>query len=1166
MLTNSKGMKKTTWAYLLPCSKPPFRTKPISIMIAILLTSALALQAADTAKREGVNTVELSAESASVKQVFETLEEQTDFRFFYNHKTMSNCDKVTLSLSNATFEDALEELAEKADLVFKIRGDQVVVKKKAPAILSLFYTASISNAEFNRTLLASRDRVPAPEQTVTGQVLDETNNPMPGVNIIIKGTTTGTSTDQAGKFTLTVADGNAILVFSFIGYESKEIQVGSQSVINVTLAPDVATLAEVVVIGYGTQRRSSVTGAVSSVDSREITALPVPSVQSALQGRVAGVNVTNNGSPGSQPIVRIRGIGSITGSSDPLYVVDGFPTSGLNNFDPRDIESVEVLKDAAAASIYGSRAANGVILITTKKGSQSTGVSVDVDTYYGVQQTWKRLDLLKRDDYIQYGTELLTNAGSTLPLRFSTMNDPIYPGASQTYAQTETDWQDEIFRAAPVYQAQASISSTSDKVRLYTSAGVYGQDGIMIGTDFKRYNFRLNSDVKLSSRVKFGQTLTLASSRTNNLQESGGRTVLQHVVHQVPYMPVHDPTLLGTYRTADNNDGSDPENPVRIQEMDKNSTTGVKLFGTAFLDISILPSLTYKFTLGGDFNTSRNFVDQPMYFDGFGARNTHNLQDNRTNTFSPLYQNQLTFDKVFGKHTVNVTAVAERQDTKFSALNASSQQPSNLITSLQAGQNQTIGFNDTFETTLLSYLGRVNYEYGGKYLLSASIRRDGFSGFAPGHKWGNFPGISAGWRVKEEDFMTAITALSELKLRVSYGTLGVNNVGPFDWQSLISLNATYPFNNTNQGGAYFSSLPNNQLSWEKTMMTNYGIDLGFLEDRVTLTLEYFQRRVDDLLLDVPLAPSMGYSVNFKGNVGKMENSGFEMQAAYHKRTGALTFDVSANLGTIKNKVTDLFVPGNTIFAGSNADFGGYNITKTEAGQSVQGFYGWVVDGIFQSQAEVDAANALDGNAATPYQSQAAPGDLRFKDLDGNGEINESDRTYLGSFLPTFSYGLNLASSYKSFDLTLFLQGVQGNEVYNGTKVLTQGMLRLFGAETAVLDAWTPENPNTSVPRAVNGDPNQNSRTSDRFVESGAYMRIKSLSIGYTFPTSFLGFTNGAVRKLRLYASFQNLLTVTKYSGYDPEVGSRNANSLIQGIDYGQYPQPRTMMAGLQLGF
>jgi TonB-dependent starch-binding outer membrane protein SusC len=338
-------------------------------------------------------------------------------------------------------------------------------------------------------------------------------------------------------------------------------------------------------------------------------------------------------------------------------------------------------------------------------------------------------------------------------------------------------------------------------------------------------------------------------------------------------------------------------------------------------------------------------------------------------------------------------------------------------------------------------------------------------------------------------------------------------------------------------------------------------------NKFTLTAEYFQRKVDDLLLRVPLAPSMGFSVDYLGNVGKMENSGFEFQAGYNKTSGDFTFNLTANVGTVRNEVTDLYVPGSTIFAGSNADFGGTNITKTEAGHSVQGFYGWVVDGIFQNQAEIDAANGADGDGATKYQSQAAPGDIRFKDLNSDGVINESDRTYLGSFLPDFSYGLNFSGTYKNFDVTLFIQGVQGNEVYNGTKVLTQGMLRLFGAENDVLNAWTPENTNTSVPRAVNGDPNQNSRTSDRFIDDGSYMRIKNLSIGYSLPSAWLSsFAKGSVRKLRIYASFQNLLTLTDYSGYDPEIGYRNANSLVQGIDYGQYPQPRTFMGGIQVGF
>lgn len=1034
--------------------------------------------------------------------------------------------------------------------------------------------------------LEAADFTPILQQQVgvSGQVVDEDNNPLPGVNVVIKGSTIGTYTDVNGKYNITVADGNAVLLFSFIGYVTKEITVAAQNVIDVTMVPDVSTLTEVVVVGYGTQKKGSVTGAVSSVDSKTINQLKVSSVESALQGRIAGVTVTNNGSPGSGPLVRIRGIGSITGSSEPLYVVDGVPTGGVNNanasfptgglsgFDPNDIESIEVLKDAAAAAVYGSRAANGVVLITTKKGAKSKGVSVEVDSYYGVQTAWKQLDLLKRDDYITYGTALLTNAGDALPYRFSHMDEPVYTGSDKTYAETETDWQDAVFRSAPISQVQASVAVNTDKARIYSSVGTFSQDGIIIGTSFKRYNFRFNSDMNIGKHIKFGQTMTIASTKRGNLQESGGRTLLQHVIRGVPYLPVYDPTKLGGYRAADNNDGSDPENPVRIQEMDKNGDNDIKLLGTAYLDINILPFLSYKFTVGGDFSYGRNAVDQPIYNDGFGARTTHTLQDNRNTIFSPLYINQLTFDKQIGKHTINVTVVGERQDWKTSILNVQAKQASNAVYSLKGASSQEVTNNDTYETTLFSYLGRLNYEYAGKYFLSASIRRDGFSSFAPGHKWGNFPGVSVGWRISEESFMTTVPSISDLKLRVSYGSLGVNNVGPFDYQSVINLNTLYPFGNTNSSGSYFNNLPNTELSWETTKMTNFGIDLGLFGNKFTLTAEYFIRKVDNLLLEVTPPTSMGYSIDFKGNVGKMENSGFELQLGYNKSVGDFTFNLSGNIGVVRNKVTDLYLEGNTIQKGKNGDYADNEITKTEVGHPVQGFYGWKVDGIFQSQEEVDAANELTADPTVDYQqSGTAAGDIRFKDLNNDGVINDNDKTYLGSYLPDFTYGLNFNANYKKFDLSLFFQGSQGNDIYNGTKVLSQGMKRLFGSGVEVLDAWTPTNTDTDVPRAVNSDPNQNTRTSDRFVEDGSYLRLKSLNIGYSLPKTFLGsFLNGSISRIRIYASFQNLLTFTKYTGYDPEIGTRlttgSANGLIKGIDYGQYPQPRTIMGGIQLGF
>jgi TonB-linked SusC/RagA family outer membrane protein len=790
-----------------------------------------------------------------------------------------------------------------------------------------------------------------------------------------------------------------------------------------------------------------------------------------------------------------------------------------------------------------------------------------------VQTPWKQLDLLNREEYLRYGTDLVTNAGNALPTRFSNMNQPIYAGASQTYAQTETDWQDAMFRTAPITQTQLSLSSATEATKLFTSVGYFNQDGIMLGTNFERYSFRLNSDTKISKTFTFGQIFNVTYTNTQNenatatANAGGGRPQIQHIVHQIPYLPIEDPTLLGGYRAADASDGSDPENPVRIAVQDISKTHNVRFFGTAYIEATILPWLKYKFTAGADYSSNQTFNNLPIYNDGFRARTTHNLFDNRGNFFSPLFSNQLTADKTIGKHAINFIAVAERQDFKNKSTNSSAQQGTNLVDVLAGGSNQSVTGGSDTETTLLSYLARVNYEFAGKYLLSASFRRDGFSNFAPGHQWGNFPGFSVGWRISEEGFMQGVEQVSDLKLRASYGKLGVNSITPFAWQSTISTSSNYPFNNTTAGGAYFNSLANKELGWETTDMTNFGIDLGLFENRLTFTAEYYNRKVDDLLLQIPLASSLGYAVNYLGNFGKMKNWGYEFQAAYSKATGDLRFTLSANVGITRNEVTDLYIPNGTINAGANADYGPNNFTRTEAGHSIQGFYGWRTDGLFQSQAEIDAANAIDGNPTSKYQDNASPGDIRFKDLNGDGVINLNDQEYIGSYLPNFNYGINFSANYKNFDVSLFFQGVQGNEIYNGTKVLTQGMLRLFGAEKEVLNAWRPDNTNTDMPRAVSGDPNGNTRTSDRFIEDGSYFRLKNLNIGYSIPSSALqGFAKGSIAKLRIYISSQNLFTITDYSGYDPEIGARNNANLVSGIDYGQFPQARTFMGGIQLGF
>ncbi len=576
-----------------------------------------------------------------------------------------------------------------------------------------------------------------------------------------------------------------------------------------------------------------------------------------------------------------------------------------------------------------------------------------------------------------------------------------------------------------------------------------------------------------------------------------------------------------------------------------------------------------------EYTSDQTIIDSPKYKDDYNERVNHELEDNRFKFYSRIYTNQLTFDKSFNQHEINAVAVVEEQITTGSRLIGRGEHETNLLNQLDGTINQSVAGNLN-ETTLISYTGRVNYSFADKYLLSASFRRDGSSKFAPGNKWGNFPGASIGWVVSKESFMQDIDLISNLKLRASYGKVGNNALGAYDWQSTINQNTWAVFNSNAESnpGAYYGTLPNEDLEWEITTMQNFGFDLSLLNYSVTFSAEYFKREVDNLLLQKNLPASLGYIDNPWTNVGAMENSGLELSAGYHKRAGEFQFSVTANLGTINNEVTDL---DGKVYdqVAVTGDYGGGTITRTQEGEPVQGFYGYKVDGIFQSQSEINALNQTalqqfnQGNVTKQvYQNEGtSPGDIKFKDLDGNGVINEDDRTVIGNFLPDFSYGLNFSGSYKNFDISMQVQGVYGNDIYSGTKVLTQGMMRLFNSDVAVLDAWTPSNTNTHIPRAVNADPNNNARTSDRFIEDGSYMRIKNLTIGYNFSDNLLsGISGNSIKGLKLYVTAQNLLTLTDYYGYDPEIAHRGDNNMLNGADFGQYPQPRTFLFGVKATF
>ncbi|MDP4255310.1 MAG: SusC/RagA family TonB-linked outer membrane protein, partial [Bacteroidota bacterium] len=746
------------------------------------------------------------------------------------------------------------------------------------------------------------------QKTITGKVSDNSGAPLVGASVVVKGTSRGTSTNAQGEYSISASPGETLL-FSMVGYQVGSAKVGpSGAGVSIELQSRAGNINEVVVIGYGTQKRASVTGAIATVDSKTVKELPVASVQQALQGRVAGVQVTNNGSPGTDPIVTIRGISSISYSSNPLYVVDGFPTGDLSTIDTRDIESVDVLKDASAAAIYGSRGSNGVIMITTKKGRRDGKIHISLDSYVGTQEVTKRLSLLNTSQFEQYA---ITYRGSQVPrLTPPTINQPIYKGASQTYGQTNTNWQDAYFKTGVMTQHNIGISGGNDVSRFYASAGYFNQSGIAPHVGYTRYNFRLNSDHVLGKVITFGENLYLAyGNQAYDNNETQTRTNLVNVIKMMPHIPVYDPTTTDGYRGVNSVlDGGDPTNPVEDAMVKNPGTRGtLKILGTAYLEVSFTKWLKYRSTFGIDYANGLDYRFQPIFNDSGTVAGSSATQagivNNRSLSTVQLYTNQLTFDKTFGAHHLNATAVYEYQAQTLRNENESGNQLSNTLQTLNNASNvssQTL----LTQNAIVSYLGRITYDYKGKYLLNGAVRRDGLSVWAPGRKYATFPSGSIGWRIDQEKFMMDQTKISELKLRAGYGVAGLNGIllGSYPWEVVVNANsAYYPFGNSLNAGPASSiqALGNLSLAWEKTKQFNIGMDLGLLNNKITISTEYYRRKTNNLILAVPLPSSLGnLNSTVNQNVAAMTKSGFELQAGYNNRGGAFKWNVTGNLSII----------------------------------------------------------------------------------------------------------------------------------------------------------------------------------------------------------------------------------------------------------------------------
>jgi TonB-linked SusC/RagA family outer membrane protein len=1011
------------------------------------------------------------------------------------------------------------------------------------------------------------------QQIVTGVVKDTGGQPMSGVTVVVKGTTSGTLTGDDGKYSLPLPAGATTLNFSFIGMVSQEITIGKSTQINVTLVQSAIGLDEVVVVGYGTQKRTTVTGAITSVSSKELTSMPVTTADQALQGRASGVTVVNNGSPGTAPTIRIRGLSTMN-SNDPLVVIDGVVTNGMGNLNPNDIESVEVLKDASTTAIYGSLGSHGVIMVTTKKGKAGKTV-IDFDTYAGQQWNNKRYDLMDVDQYIQYAG----SADVTSPPPVIT--DPQY--ATRLHG-ANTNWQDQIFQKGMMGGINLGVSSGTENGTYRISGGYVKSDGDMIGTGYSRYNFRSNSDYK-HGILTIGENIGLSYSTLNPLQSSGGRSLIQHAIKMAPYLPVYNPDNIGGFQGPHSAvDGQDAENPVRIVNKYGDVQNTLDLLGNIYAEVEIIKGLKLRSVVGlEDIRLFDNQFQPAWNDDNLPGGATHSnanaiIGRNQSNYRSLIYTNSVNYTKTFAeKHNVELLGVLEYATIDRGFTNASSQ---NTISSdVQELTSTTVSVSSSSDHyKRIGYLARLNYNFDQRYIFAASIRKDASSRFGSNNRWGTFPSVALGWRIDKEAFMQNVTALSNLKLRASWGKAGNDNIGNYSYASTLTSNMNYVIGNQLAPGTTPSGPANSDLKWESTTMQNIGLDFGLIKNKFTLSAEYFKNKSSDLLMNLNTAASLGvFNGSIAKNVGSVETHGFEFQLGYNQAEGDFQWSANLNIGTAKNKVLDL---GGLKSVDPGSQWQNQPITRLEVGKPLFFFYGWKFDGIFKSADEA-AAYLNGGQLAANGGVGAQGGDYRIVDVNGDGKITSADQTMIGNPFPKMTLGLSLNATYKGFDLGLFIQGTYGNDIYNNTYYDLTGMTRLFNGSVDVLRRWRQDGDVTDIPRPSAAGPNV--QISTRGVEDGTYTRMKNLTLGYTLPSRLFG---NNISKFRIYISGQNLLTVTNYKGLDPEVGFYQpagttvnfigsaaltgngypAVNFNNGIDFGVYPMPKSFIGGIQITF
>lgn len=973
----------------------------------------------------------------------------------------------------------------------------------------------------------------AQQITVQGVVKDQTGETVIGASVMEKGTTNGTITGIDGDFSLNMSS-NGTLVVSFVGYKTQEVQVKGQKQLQVVLSEDAEMLDEVVVIGYGTMKKSDLTGAVSSIGNKDIKDSPVSNLGQAIQGKISGVQIVDAGKPGDNVSIKIRGLGSIN-NCDPLVVIDGVPTDlGLSSLNMADVERLDVLKDASATAIYGSRGANGVVMITTKRGTEGKG-KLAVSANYSFQNATNVPSLLNAAQYAELSNDMMVNSG----------RNPNPEWANPSELGAGTDWVDELLRTGVMQNYTVSYSGGNEKSHYYVSGGFLDQSGIVKSVNYRRFTFQSNSDAQVLKWLKFSNNITFSA----DTKKSGSYNI-GDALKALPIYPVKNED--GSWSGPDGNSewyGS-TRNPIGPTELNKSQTDGYNFLANLTAELTFTKWLKFKSTFGYDakFWFIDNFTPKYNWKPTPTEETSRYKSDNKSFTY--LWDNYFLFDHTFAeKHRVGLMAGMSAQWNTNDYLNAQKNvfMFDNVHEMDNGEEMYAIGGNET-EWVLLSYMARVNYSYEDRYLLTATIRRDGSSRFGKKHRWGTFPSVSVAWRASQEKWFPKNDYINDLKVRAGYGVTGSQaSVGNYSY--LASYNTSvYPFgiSSGNQTALVSSTLANPYIHWEEVAQTNIGFDASLFNSRVMFSFDAYLKETRDMLVkaSIPITSGFEDTTTTYTNAGKVRNQGIEMSLHTINLTGELGWETNLTATYNKNKIKDLNSDVPYYINQINNSY----VTMLAKDYPINVFYGYVTDGIFQNQSEVNTHAVQPG---------AEPGDIRFRDLNNDGVINDSDRTVIGNPNPSWLFSMNNSLSYKGFELSVFLQGIAGNKIYNANNIDNTGMAAAYNQTTDVLKRWQGEGTSNSMPRAVFGDPNQNTRVSDRFVENGSYLRLKNITLSYTFPKQWL--QKAQIENARLSLSCENVATITGYSGFDPEVG-------INGIDQNRYPISRTFSLGLNFNF